>query len=164
MRVYVPGTWTTLSQLWDTGELGPAPLVGCAVTPMLREWYLDDDVDELEYAAMAEAARMSLRLLPRDVKVPRRRVVIAAEMPAAAVEPDSVAGRAHVVISAAAALASVASVHVDEADAASMIAAAIEALPRADAGDEDAAFVVDEANSCELLWYATQEIPDLLSP
>jgi hypothetical protein len=164
MRVYVPGTWTTLSQLWARGELGPAPLAGCAVTPMLREWYLDDDLDELEYAAMAEAARTSLRLLARDPKAPRRRVVIAADVPAAAVDPNPVAGRAHVVINAAAAIGSMASVHVDEAAAADVIAAALEALPRADAGDEDAAFVVDEAASLELQWYATQEIPDLLSP
>jgi hypothetical protein len=164
MRVYVPGTWTTLQQLWSTAELGPAPLTGCAVTPMLREWYLDNDVEELEYAALAEAARVSLQLLARDPKAPRRRVVFATDVPAAAVEPDPVAGRAHVMVSATAELAAVASVHVDDPEAIDMIAAAIEALPRAVAGDEDAAFVVDAAESCELLWYATQEIPDLLSP
>ena len=63
MRVYLPGTAGTLRALLDSGEVAPAPLTGFAVTPALREWYLDDDIEALEYAALLEAARGSLRLL-----------------------------------------------------------------------------------------------------
>ena len=35
---------------------------------------------------------------------------------------------------------------------------AVEALPAADAGDEDAKFTVDGAEGHELGWYATQEL------
>jgi hypothetical protein len=34
--------------------------------------------------------------------------------------------------------------------------------PAADRGDDDAQFVVDGAEDHELLWYATQEIPNLV--
>jgi len=48
MRVYLPATSRLLRRLADTGVLGPAPMTGFAVTPGLREHYLDDDVEELE--------------------------------------------------------------------------------------------------------------------
>ncbi|WP_434094108.1 DUF6912 family protein, partial [Nonomuraea wenchangensis] len=42
------------------------------------------------------------------------------------------------------------------------VEAALAALPAADEGDDDARFTVDGAEAHELMWYATQEIPDLL--
>ena len=39
-----------------------------------------------------------------------------------------------------------------------MCSRAAEALPAADAGDEDAQFTVDGAEGHELGWYATQEL------
>ena len=54
-----------------------------------------------------------------------------------------------------------ASAHVDEPEAAADVRAAVEALPAADAGDEDAKFAVDGAEGHELAWYATQELPYL---
>jgi hypothetical protein len=39
---------------------------------------------------------------------------------------------------------------------------AVEALPAADAGDEDAKFTVDGAEGHELGWYATQELSYLV--
>ena len=81
MRVYFPATTRTLRELVDSGELGPPPLTGFAVTPQLREWYRDSDVDELEYAALLEAARGSLRLLDHDPGALPRRVVVAADVP-----------------------------------------------------------------------------------
>ncbi|MDX2896640.1 hypothetical protein PV439_35690, partial [Streptomyces scabiei] len=39
---------------------------------------------------------------------------------------------------------------------------AAEALGAADQGDDDAQFIVDGADDHELLWYATQEIPNLV--
>jgi hypothetical protein len=42
------------------------------------------------------------------------------------------------------------------------VSGAVDALAAADAGDDDAAFAVDEAEGFELLWFAVQELPDLL--
>jgi len=57
----------------------------------------------------------------------------------------------------------VASVHVDEEQAQDVVAAAVAALPAADAGDDDARFALDEAEATELLWYDVSEIPDLVT-
>jgi len=81
VRVYLSATSTTLNELLTSGVLGPAPLTAFAVTPGLREWYVDDDPEALEYAATMEAARGSLRLLDSDPSAARRRVVIAADVP-----------------------------------------------------------------------------------
>ena len=81
MRVYLPTTLTALACLLRTGAIGPAPVRGFAVTPALREWYASGDLEELEYVAMAHAARASLRLLADDPQAPRRRVVLAADVP-----------------------------------------------------------------------------------
>ena len=81
MRVYLPTTLTALACLLRAGAIGPAPVHGYAVTPALREWYASGDLEELEYVAMAHAARASLRLLADDPQAPRRRVVLAADVP-----------------------------------------------------------------------------------
>src|ERR1700685_4393121 len=80
MRVYLSSTLPALAELLRTGELGPAPVHGYAVTPALREWYSSGDVEELEYVALLDAARDSLRLIGADPSAPRRRVVLAAEL------------------------------------------------------------------------------------
>src|SRR3954471_8404004 len=80
MRVYVPLTLSGLAEAHKTGELGTVPLVAYAVTPALRQWYLSDDVEELEYAALGRAALASLRLLAADPGVARRRVVVAVDV------------------------------------------------------------------------------------
>jgi hypothetical protein len=59
-------------------------------------------------------------------------------------------------------IAAVRAVHVDSADAQATVAAAAAAVLEADLGSDDAAFLVDEADGYELLWYATQELADLL--
>ena len=81
MRVYVPATLPALAGVLRAAEIGPAPLQAFTVTPALREWYASADVEELEYAAMMHAARASLRLLLADPRAPRRRVVLAADVP-----------------------------------------------------------------------------------
>src|SRR5437764_13543521 len=81
MRVYLASTVRGLAAALRAGEIGPAPLTGFAVTPALREWYASGDLDELEYAAMAVAARASLRLLAADHGAPPRRVTLAADVP-----------------------------------------------------------------------------------
>jgi len=161
VRVYLPGTLRTLRTLVDSGEFRP-PLTAFAVTPDLREWYVDNDAEELEYAAMVEAARGSLRLLDEDCEAPRRRVVVTADVPDAAVAVRPDLDRAAVRIATAVPVRLVASVHVDGPDAEPTVAAAADAILEADLGDEDAQFLVDEAEGHELLWYASQEIAPLL--
>ena len=53
MRVYLPVTSTMLRELVDTGTVGPAPLTGFAVTPALREWYVDDDAEAASHVLAA---------------------------------------------------------------------------------------------------------------
>ncbi|MET7381075.1 hypothetical protein ABZT08_20020 [Streptomyces sp. NPDC005526] len=167
MRVYVPLTLPGLAEAYKTGELAAGPFVAYAVTPALREWYLSDDIEELEYAALSRSALASLRLLAADPDAPRRRVVVAVDVPdrAAAADPDrglDPAALGEVRVAGTMPLAKAAAVHVDADDAETDVAAAAEALQAADGGDDDAQFVVDGAEDHELLWYATQEIPNLV--
>jgi hypothetical protein len=57
----------------------------------------------------------------------------------------------------------VAAVHVDDPEATEVIAAAAAAVTAADLGGLTAQEAVDDAEGFELSWYATQELPDLLS-
>jgi hypothetical protein len=57
----------------------------------------------------------------------------------------------------------VAAAHVDALEATEVIEAAVAVLDAARDGDEDAMFAVEACEGEELLWYATQEVPDLLT-
>ncbi|MFJ6656212.1 DUF6912 family protein [Streptomyces sp. NPDC091377] len=167
MRVYVPLTLSGLAEAYRTGELGAGPFVAYAVTPGLREWYLSDDIEELEYAALSRAALASLRLIAADPDAVRRRVVLAVDVPdgKAVADPDrglEPGALGEVRVDGAVALARAAAVHVDAGDAEADVSAAADALGAADQGDDDARFVVDGAEDHELLWFATQEIPQLV--
>ncbi|MER6014948.1 DUF6912 family protein [Streptomyces bluensis] len=167
MRVYVPLTLPGLAAAYKTGELGEGPFIAYAVTPALREWYLSDDIEELEYAALNRAALASLRLLAVEPGVARRRVVVAVDVAdgAAVADPDrglDPAALGEVRVTGPVPLAKAAAVHVDSDDAENDVAAAADALGAADQGDDDAQFTVDGAEDHELLWYATQEIPSLV--
>jgi hypothetical protein len=173
MRVFLPSTLPALAQALRTGQVGPTqgptqgpgqnPNQGFAVTPALREAYASGDEEELEYAALTEAARASLRMLAADPAAPPRRVVLAAEIPAEEIRRDTRDDEpARVLISSAVPLAWLASAHVDDEAAADDVRSAVEALAAADAGDEDARFTVDGAEGHELGWFATQELPDLV--
>ncbi|MGW6985361.1 DUF6912 family protein [Streptomyces sp. NPDC054932] len=165
MRVYVPLTLPGLAEVHKAGELGPAPLRAYAVTPGLREWYVSDDIEELEYAALNRAALASLRLVAADTSAPRRRVVVALDVDdkAATATPGvDEAALGQVTLAAAVRLAVAAAVHVDADDADEDVAAAVRSLDAADGGDADAQFVVDGAEDHELLWFGVQEIPGLL--
>jgi Family of unknown function (DUF6912) len=159
MRVYLPTTLAALGSALVAGQVGPAPVTGFAVTPALREWYASGDIEELEYVAMLQAARASLRMLHIDTKTPRHRVVLSAELPESLVSVRNGLDKpGQVLVTLPVMLADVVSGHVDGMDAAPDIDAAAAALPAADAGDSDAKFVVDSAEGHELLWYATQEL------
>jgi hypothetical protein len=159
MRVYLPSTLPDLADILAKGEAGPAPLRAFAVTPALREAYASGDDEELEYVAMLAAAKQSLRLLDADQDAPRRRVVLAADVPDAQVGWQAYDDEAAaVMVDAAIPLATIAAGHVDELDAVADVTEAADAITAADAGDDDASFAVDSAEAHELAWYATQEL------
>lgn len=167
MRVYLPATTTTLRTLVDEGRL-TGPHTAFAVTPQLREFYersdADADQEELEYAALLTAARASLRLLDVDPAAPRRRVVLAADVPDDQVSPmdDPHVERGAVRVTADVRMRDVASAHVDGSDAEGDVRAAVNVVLEADLGSEDAQFVVDQAEGHELAWYASQELGTVL--
>ncbi|MEU0087331.1 hypothetical protein [Streptomyces sp. NPDC006274] len=167
MRVYVPLTLPGLAAAHKAGELGPGPLTAYAVTPGLREWYVSDDIEELEYAALSRAAAASLRLLAGMPDAARRRVVVALDVPDqdAVADPDralDAGALGEVRIAAAVPIAKAAAVHVDSDDAEADVSAAVAALGAADHGDDDAQFTVDGAEDHELLWFGVQEIPGIV--
>lgn len=162
MRVYLPSTFPGLRALLDNGGLGDPPLPGYAVTGDLREWYAEGDLDELEYAAMALAAKASVRLLDADQDAVRRRVVVVVEVPDSEVRLVPHVDRAAVKVTAAVPLRDVKAVHVDDTSAVPDVKVAADAVVEADLGSEDAAFRLEQAEGHELAWYATQEIGPLL--
>lgn len=165
MRVYVPLTLPGLAEAQRAGELGPAPLRAYAVTPGLREWYVSDDLEELEYAALTRAAAASLRMISEDGTAPRKRVVVAVDVDdkAATATPGAdEAALGRVALSGAVRLTVAAAVHVDAEEALEDVSAAVAAVPAADGGDEDARSTVEAAEDHELLWFGVQEIAGLL--
>jgi hypothetical protein len=163
VRVYLPATIPLVAALRDGDELSrPAGAVH-AVTPALREWYIEGDEEELEYVAFSRAAQEALRLLRADPGAPRRRVVISADVPESAVKVASQdLGTSEVSLGGPVPKGVIASFHVDDREAEADVAAAANAVDEAAAGDPDAQFTVDSAEDHELLWYAPEEIDDLL--
>lgn len=162
MRVYLPVTSVGLRRLASDGRLASPPLTGFAVTPGLREHYIDDDIEELEYAAMADAARACLRLIDADPTAAKRRIVVSADVPDAEVQVRDDLDRGVVRVDVEVPIAWCASVHSDDADAEEVVATAAQLVDAADLGDPEAEEAVDDAEGFELSWYATQEIDELL--
>ena len=164
MRVYLPVTHSGLRDLVGSGGLGPAPLVGSAVTGSLRESYAAGDEDELEYAALTAAARSALALLAQADDAedePPRRVVVAVDVDDARPVPDL--GAAAVELPRVVPLRQVVSVHVDTAEAEGDVAAAVAMLREGGPRDADDEFLLGSCEAHELAWFATQEIGDLLA-
>ncbi|SHK57367.1 hypothetical protein SAMN05443637_10896 [Pseudonocardia thermophila] len=165
MRIYIPATWPMLRSLVKNGVLDPIGGTAFALTPRLREAYTSGDDEELEYAAMTEAARASLRLLAVEFGLgenatPPRRVVVAADVDDVTLRPDLDDGAVR--INGAVPFERVAAVHVDNEDAEYAVRQAAEAVDRADLGDMDAEFLVGEAEDHELAWYDPSEIAFLV--
>ncbi|BCB79730.1 hypothetical protein GCM10022251_40380 [Phytohabitans flavus] len=157
IRVYLPATLAMLSSLRERGEINGSE--AHAVTPALREWYAEGDEEELEYVAFTRAAQGALRLLRHDPAAPRRRVVVSADLPPGAItREDRELGSSEVRLTSPIQLASVAAVHIDGEGAVDDIAAAVDTVEEALAGDEDAQFTVDSAEDHELEWYDVSEL------
>jgi hypothetical protein len=162
VRVYVPVTLAMLQQLVTDQLLHARSGTAFAVTPTLREAYAEGDDDELAEVAVREAALASLRLLAGEgtSELPPRRAVVVAEVEGATVRPDL--DDAVVRLPGPIAFDDVIAAYVDNADAEAAVLPAIEAVDAADLGDEDADFVVGDAQDHDLAWYAPQELPFLL--
>jgi hypothetical protein len=165
MRVYIPATWPMLRKLVAKGRLDPVGGTAFALTPRLRESYVAGDDEELEYAALSEAARASLRLLAVEFGLgeddtPARRVVVVADLDDVTLRPDLDDGAVR--IRGAVELEALAAVHVDAEDAEFAVRQAAGAVDAADLGDLDAEFLVGEAEDHELAWYDPGEIAFLV--
>jgi hypothetical protein len=167
VRIYLPATLPGLTAAGIGSQRPPSQVEvaqagsrACAVTPSLREWYREGDIEELEYAALTRAALGSLRLLAEIGG--DRRVVLAADVADNAVAFDADDDPAAVRVLAAMNLDRVVCAHVDDPSAAADVVAALAVLDAADRGDADAQFVIDGLDDHELQWYAVQEIAFLL--
>ena len=155
-RVYVPSTLGRLRAVVTADGLGPAPFVGHAVTPAVREELADLGEEEWEYAASTAAAQSSLAMLHDDD--PARRVVIAVDVPSA--RPAGTEDPTVVEVDEVVPFRLVGAVLADAADAEDHVAAAREALA---AGATDADRLAERCLDHELGWWAAQEIGDLLA-
>jgi len=167
MRVYVPATWPMLRTLARNGVFEPIGGTAFALTPRLRESYTSGDEEELEYAALNEAARASLRLLSVEFGLgedatPARRVVVSADLDDVRLRPDLDDGAVRIV--GGVPLEKVAAVHVDIEAAEYAVRQAAAAVDAADMGDLDAEFLVGEAEDHELAWYDPSEVASLVEP
>lgn len=164
MRIYIPATVSMLRTMLDDGQLAPVSATAFALTAKLREAYATGDTEELEYAAMAEAARASLRLLSvelaDDPAALPRRAVVAADVSDATPRPDL--DDAAVRVAGPVPLGAVAAVHVDVEEAEDAVRAAAAVVHEADLGDGDAEFTLGDAEDQQMAWFATQELPFLL--
>ena len=164
MRVYIPATWPMLRKLVAGGRFDPVGGTAFALTPRLRESYVAGDEEELEYAAMNEAARASLRLLAVEFglgedSTPARRVVVSADLDVT-LRPDLDDGAVR--IRGPVDLGAIAAVHVDSEEAGYAVRKAAGAVDAADLGDLDAEFLVGEAEDHELAWYDPAEVAFLV--
>lgn len=165
LRVYIPATWPMLRALVKNGVLEPIGGTAFALTPRLRESYTAGDEEELEYAAMSEAARASLRLLSVEFGLgedatPARRVVVAADLDNVTLRPDLDDGAVR--ISGSVPFEKVAAVHVDDEEAEYAVRQAADAIDAADLGDLDAEFAIGEAEDHALGWYDPSEVAFLV--
>ena len=162
IQVYIPATLAMLQRLVSDGSVWPVNGTAFAVTPTLREAYAEGDDDELAEVALREAALASLRLLAGEgtSDLPPRRAVVVADVQDVTARPDL--DDAVVRLPGPIAYDDVIAAYVDNADAETAVLPAIDAVDAADLGDDDAEFIVGDAQDHDLAWYAPQELPFLL--
>ncbi len=151
MRVFLPSSLPALADVLDRGEVRDTSIRAFAALgepDSTTDGVVDDE--ELEYEALLAAADASLRLLAAEPEVPRRRVVLAADVADRLVEPaPGASGVASVTVAGTIPLKRVVSCHVDDEAAVPDVEAAIDD-PNANGLDH------------ELMWYATQELKYLV--
>jgi hypothetical protein len=160
VRVYLPATIAMLRDLEANGEFRARSGTGFALTPALREAYVSGSDEELEYAALLDAARASIRLIAAEEKADPRRVVVSADIDNVTLRSDLDAPVVR--LDGPVPLSQIAAIHVDAPEAAEAVAAAADVIDAADLGDEDAEFTLGDAEDHELAWYAPQELPFFL--
>lgn len=142
VRVYLPMVWADLRA---TGTM-PTHGTGHAVTSAVRAADPDGDAEDWEFTAFLDAAASALDLLPGTT--PTRRVLVAADLDPSTVRPAS---GSVVEVPPAVDVADVAAVHVDDDQAAPVVAAVL--------GGGSADLLDDVA----LEWYHPDELDALLS-
>ncbi|MFI6980169.1 DUF6912 family protein [Embleya sp. NPDC050154] len=153
MRVFIPTTPAGLASVHAEGAIVSAPLPAYAVTDAFRAWYESEDEEELEYGALTRAAETSLRLLAGEPGGTRR-IVLAADVPDHLVSVRAQDEPGAVLVDATVPRKRIAAVHMDTAEAEEAIAAAL-----AGGLTDD---LIEATEEHELLWFATQELADLL--
>lgn len=165
MRVYLPATFSILTELESTGVVSARNGWGFAVTPALREFYTSGDEEELEAIAFDDAAEASLRLLAigDEEQFPHRRVVISVDVEDANVTLADDMGESVVKLAPAQVeLERVAAMHIDVAEAEAATAKAVELIDEADLGDEDAELAVGDAQDNYMAFYDPSELAVLI--
>lgn len=156
MRVYIPASFDMLESLVSDGLLHARGGWGFAVTPALREFFVEGDEEELADVAFDEAARTSLRLLSGyEGRFAHRRVVVAVDVEAV---PAEDMGDSVVKLAGPFSVDDVASVHVDVEGTEPLTKAAVEVVDKADLGDEDAELTVGDCLEVPLAWYDVAEL------
>jgi hypothetical protein len=128
----------------------------------MRSAWPTADQDELEYAVLMAAAYDSLVRLAADPLERARRVVAVAEVADGWADAGAGDEVTAVTLTAPVPLGRVTAVHVDEPGAEAAVRGAAGQVAAATAGDGRALGAVSLVDH-ELLWYATQEITDLLA-
>jgi hypothetical protein len=160
MRVYLPATLPLLREWLDAASASPLG-VAYGVTPALREWYREGDIDELEHSASLLAAAVSLDLLAADPAAASRRVVLAVDVDDAQVTPDQ-DERGALRLTEPIPLKRWGSALIDEADAPAAVQTAVAVLRDRSASVDDVEFAVGAAEDVDLGWHAVQELRYLL--
>ncbi len=186
MRIYLPSTMNGIRRSLATRAVPVVGGLGFAVTPPLRLEYPDWSEEDLEYVAMQDASRASLRLLaatgtgapgdraavdaptaaaPGDAEVsdapggePPLRVVVAVDVDDWSLTPRPELDRAVVAVAGTVEWSQVAAVHIDGADAGPAVRQAVAVIDAADLGDDDAEFVLGSVEDFDLAWYTPGEV------
>jgi hypothetical protein len=147
MRVYLSATVRLLDAWLRAGEVATATPgeVATATPGHVATAAGGQELEELEYEASLAAAAESAALVAADPAGPRRRVVLAADVPDGAVQADPARGPSAVRVHAVIPWSQVACALIDDADV-------DVSAPAADALAER-----------PLSWYATQELTDLVT-
>lgn len=152
VRIYLPATLEELDP--TTPSLSPRRAHG--VTPDLRDALPDEDDECLEFVAQLEAADDSLGRLAASAGAPRLRLVVSADVPAAAIGPvdDADAPPTAIEVLADVTADQIVCVLVDEPEAADDVALAV-------GGDAAAA---ERLEGADLLWYDVTELVAIPRP